>query len=254
MKLTFLGTGTSQGVPVIACECEVCESLDFRDQRLRTSALIETENGKYIIDSGPDFRQQVLRANIKDLDALLFTHEHKDHVAGLDDIRAFNYKTKRDFPIYLEQRVFNQIKQEFYYAFAEKKYPGVPSIVPHIINHKDKFEINGDMFTPISVLHYKLPVIGFKIENTAYVTDANFIADEEKKKLENLDVLVLNALRKEDHISHFTLQQALDLVDELKPKRAYFTHISHQMGLHKKVQDELPENVFIAYDGQEIDI
>lgn len=252
MKLTFLGTGTSQGVPVIACECPVCTSLDYRDQRLRTSVLIETKNGKYVIDSGPDFRQQILRANVKKLDALLFTHEHKDHVAGLDDIRAFNYQTKKDFPIYLEQRVFNQIKQEFYYAFEENKYPGVPSIVPNIINHTDQFSINGDLFTPVSVLHYKLPVIGFKLENVAYVTDANFIAEEEKAKLRNLDVLVLNALRKEKHISHFTLDEALELVKELKPKQAYFTHLSHQMGLHKEIQNELPENVFIAYDGLEV--
>lgn len=253
MRLTFLGTGTSQGVPVIACECEVCRSLDYRDQRLRTSVYIETENGKYVVDSGPDFRTQILRANIKELDALLFTHEHKDHVAGLDDIRAFNYRTKKDFPIYLEQRVFNQIKQEFYYAFAENKYPGVPSIVPHIINHTDDFIIKNDVFTPISVLHYKLPVLGFKIKKLAYVTDANFISEEEKEKLKGLDVLILNALHKKEHISHYNLQQALEIVSELKPKKAYFTHISHQMGLHKNVQNELPENVFLAYDGLVLD-
>lgn len=253
MKLTFLGTGTSQGVPIIACDCPVCGSLDFRDQRLRTSALIETKSGTYIIDSGPDFRQQVLRENLKKLDAIIYTHEHKDHVAGLDDVRAFNYITRKDFPIYMEERVFKQIKNEFFYAFSEVRYPGVPQILPNIINHQDDFKINQDTFTPISVLHHKLPVIGYRIENLAYVTDANYISESEQEKLKNLDVLVLNALRKEDHLSHFTLDQALELIATLKPKRAYLTHLSHQMGTHQAVQKELPEHVFIAYDGLKID-
>lgn len=254
MKFTFLGTGTSQGVPVIGCKCSVCNSVDFRDQRLRTSGMLETDNGKYVFDAGPDFRQQILRERVDALDAILFTHEHKDHTAGLDDVRAFNFITKQDFPIYGENRVLNQIKQEFAYAFAEIKYPGVPQIDPIVINVTDSIVIGKDTFTPVRVLHYKLPVLGFRIEKFAYITDANFISTEEKEKLQDLDVLILNALRKEEHISHFTLDQALELITELKPKKAYLTHLSHQMGLHSEVSLELPENVFIGFDGMQINL
>lgn len=254
MKFTFLGTGTSQGVPVIGCKCSVCNSVDFRDQRLRTSGMLETDNGKYVFDAGPDFRQQILRERVDALDAILFTHEHKDHTAGLDDVRAFNFITKQDFPIYGENRVLNQIKQEFAYAFAEIKYPGVPQIDPIVINDTDSIVIGKDTFTPVRVLHYKLPVLGFRIEKFAYITDANFISTEEKEKLQDLDVLILNALRKEEHISHFTLDQALELITELKPKKAYLTHLSHQMGLHSEVSLELPENVFIGFDGMQINL
>ena len=252
MKFTFLGTGTSQGVPIIGCKCKVCHSLDFKDQRLRTSGLIETETGSYCIDAGPDFRQQMLRERIDHLDAILFTHEHKDHTAGLDDVRAFNYLTKKDFPIYGEERVINQIKKEFAYAFTENPYPGVPLIETHFIKENEIIELNGDQIETIRVLHHKLPVLGFKINNFAYITDANYISESEKEKLKNLDVLVLNALRREEHISHFTLEQALELAQELNPKKTYFTHLSHQMGRHKEVQKELPENVLIAYDGLQI--
>jgi phosphoribosyl 1,2-cyclic phosphate phosphodiesterase len=254
MKFTFLGTGTSQGDPIIGCKCKVCSSIDFKDQRLRTSGLIETKNGSYCIDAGPDFRQQMLRERIDQLDAILFTHEHKDHTAGLDDVRAFNYLTKKDFPIYGEERVINQIKKEFAYAFSENPYPGVPLIETHYINENEVIELKGDKIETIRVLHHKLPVLGFKIDNFAYITDANYISEEEKKKLKNLDVLVLNALRKEEHISHFTLEGALELITELQPKKTYLTHLSHQMGRHADVQKELPEKVFIAYDGLQINL
>jgi phosphoribosyl 1,2-cyclic phosphate phosphodiesterase len=254
MKFTFLGTGTSQGVPIIGCKCSVCNSLDFKDQRLRTSGLIETQNGRYCIDAGPDFRQQMLRERVDRLDAILFTHEHKDHTAGLDDVRAFNYLTKKDFPIYGEERVINQIKKEYAYAFTENPYPGVPLIETHFINENQVIELKGDKIETIRVLHHKLPVLGFKIEKFAYITDANFISEEEKKKLKNLDVLVLNALRREEHISHFTLEEAIALAQELNAKETYFTHLSHQMGRHKEIQKELPENIFIAYDGLQINL
>lgn len=253
MKFTFLGTGTSQGVPVIGCSCKVCKSLDYRDQRLRTSALIETNKGKYAIDAGPDFRQQMLRERVNSLNAILFTHEHKDHTAGLDDVRAFNYITKTDFPIYAEKRVLNQIKQEFAYAFSEIKYPGVPLIEPIEISDNQTINFEADHFETIRVMHHKLPVLGFKIKELAYITDANFISTEEKEKLKNLDVLILNALRREEHISHFTLSQALELVYELKPKKTYLTHLSHQMGKHSEVEKELPDSVYIAYDGLSFD-
>lgn len=252
MRFTFLGTGTSQGVPVIGCTCPVCQSTDYRDQRLRTSGLLETETGIYVFDTGPDFRQQMLRERVQKLDAVLFTHEHKDHTAGLDDVRAFNYLTQKDLPIYGEERVLEQIKTEFAYAFATVKYPGVPQIETINITENTPIIIGKDTFSPIRVLHYKLSVFGFRIKDFAYITDANFIATEEKEKLQDLDVLVLNALRKEDHLSHFTLSQALELIEELKPKKAYLTHLSHQMGKHKEI--ELPENIYIAFDGLKINL
>lgn len=247
-KVTFLGTGTSQGIPMIACDCSVCKSTDERDKRLRVSVHIEVEGKSFIIDTGPDFRQQVLRAGIKRLDAVLFTHEHKDHTAGMDDVRGFNYHQQSAIPMYARAQVIEQLKREFAYAFGENKYPGVPEI--------DVYEIDGQPFTvqgitiqPIFVKHFYLDVLGFRFADFAYVTDANFIAPEEQDKLRNLDVLVINALRKTTHVSHFTLAEALDLIAELKPKQAYITHISHQMGLHAEVIKELPSNVSLAYDG-----
>lgn len=253
MKVTFLGTGTSQGVPVIACDCEVCKSLDFRDNRLRASMHVEYNGSSLVIDSGPDFRQQMLRERIQRLDALIFTHEHKDHTAGMDDVRSFNFKQGEDMPVYGEKRVLEQLKTEFAYAFQEIKYPGVPSIDLHeIIN--EPFQIENVTLTPIRAMHYKLPVFGYRIGDFAYITDANYIAPEEMNKLKGLKVLVLNALQQEDHISHFTLNEALDVVDELKPEMAYFTHMSHRMGLHQDVSVKLPENVSLAYDGLRISV
>lgn len=252
MKITFLGTGTSQGIPVIACECEICKSVDFRNTRLRSSILIEYDNTSIVVDTGPDFRQQMLRNNVKKLDAVLFTHEHKDHVAGLDDIRSFNFKQQKDMPVYARPQVLDRLKEEFSYIFAEHKYPGVPQVKIHAIENKP-FVLEGINIEPVEVMHYKLPVYGYKIGAFAYITDAKTISDSEKEKLKNLDVLVLNALQQKEHISHLTLDEALELVKELKPKMAYFTHISHYLGLHKDVQENLPENVFLAFDGLTID-
>jgi phosphoribosyl 1,2-cyclic phosphate phosphodiesterase len=247
-KVTFLGTGTSQGIPMIACDCTVCKSTDERDKRLRVSIHVEIGGKSFIIDTGPDFRQQVLRAGIKRLDAVLYTHEHKDHTAGMDDVRGFNYHQQATIPLYARAQVIAQLKREFAYAFGENKYPGAPEI--------DVYEIDGTPFTvqgidiqPIFVKHYYLDVLGFRFGNFAYVTDANAIAPEEQDKLRNLDVLVINALRKTTHVSHFTLSEALELIADLQPKKAYITHISHQMGLHEAVNKELPPNVSLAHDG-----
>ncbi|WP_291720925.1 MBL fold metallo-hydrolase [Bernardetia sp.] len=258
MKITFLGTGTSQGVPVIACNCEVCNSLDYRDKRLRVSIHIEVENKEgeeksFIIDTGADFRQQCLRERITKLDAVLYTHQHKDHTAGMDEVRSFNFVQQKDMPIYARQPVLEQLKREFAYIFAEYKYPGVPSVETHSIEN-ETFEIEGVTITPIDVLHYKLPVFGFRIGDFTYITDVNFISDQELEKVKGTKILVLGALQKEQHISHFTLQEALDVIEKLQPQKAYLTHISHKMGLHKEVSEELPANVEIAYDGLQIKI
>lgn len=251
MKITFLGTGTSQGVPVIGCECEVCSSIDFQDKRLRTSIHIETENLSLVIDTGPDFRQQMLRERVKKLDAVLYTHAHKDHTAGMDDIRSYNFKQKVDMPIYATADVITQLKQEFSYVFAEKKYPGIPQVVVNeIINQP--FKIKELTINPILVMHYKLPVFGFRIHDFTYITDANYISDEEKEKIKGSKILVLNALQKEQHISHFSLAQALDLIEEIAPEQAYLTHISHRLGKHRHVKNELPDNVQLAFDGLKV--
>jgi phosphoribosyl 1,2-cyclic phosphate phosphodiesterase len=251
IKVTFLGTGTSQGVPLIACTCEVCSSKNLQDKRLRSSILVESEKTRLSIDTGPDFRQQLLREKIKHLDAVVFTHEHKDHIAGLDEVRAFNFINKVRMPVYATTRVQNALKREFAYIFADEKYPGIPEIDLYDLEN-DTLQIGDLVVEPINVLHYKLPVKAFKINKFAYVTDANFIPDEEKEKLRNLDVLVLNALRREQHISHFTFKEAIELVKELNPKKAYFTHISHQLGLHNEVNKELPSNIELAFDGLQL--
>ena len=250
MRLTFLGTGTSQGVPVIGCDCEVCSSLDPRDARLRSSVLIEVGDVNLVIDTGPDFRQQMLRERVQRLDAVLFTHEHKDHTAGLDDVRAFNFKHHMDMPIYAEERVITQLRREFAYAFGESKYPGVPRIEPVQID-ETLFKIKGVEVFPIRGYHHKLPVLGFRIGNLAYITDVNRLEQSSLDKLKGLDVLVINALRKEKHISHYTLHEALTVIAELKPSRSYLTHISHLMGAHSGL-DSLPDNVEVAYDGLQI--
>lgn len=253
LKITFLGTGTSQGVPIIACPCSVCQSTDERDKRLRSALLIEIGEQKIVIDAGPDFRQQILRVGLTRLDAILLTHEHVDHLFGLDDIRAFNWIQGHPTDIYAEERVQNAIKRVFNYVFARWKYPGIPQMNLHLIENK-AFTIGPTEVIPVRGFHYKLPVYGFRIGRMAYLTDMNSIPPEEKEKLKGLDVLIVNALRKEDHISHFTLHQALQLIEELQPERAYLTHLSHQMGLHAEVSAELPENVFIASDGLEIEL
>lgn len=253
MLITLLGTGTSSGVPLIGCQCEVCRSLDYRDKRLRVSVHIETKGRSFVIDTGPDFRQQMLREGISHLDAIIFTHQHKDHTAGLDDVRAFNFLQRRDMPVYARTEVLEQLRREFDYVFAEYRYPGIPRLQLHEIAN-EPFEIAGVVFTPIDVLHHRLPVFGFRIGNFAYVTDVNHISKTEQAKLKNLDVLVLGALQLEQHISHFTLQEAIDMVEILHPKMAYFTHISHKMGLHGAVQKELPPNMRLGYDGLKLRI
>jgi len=251
IKMIFLGTGTSQGVPVIACPCEVCASTDAYDKRLRCSALVQVDGKNILIDSGPDFRQQMLRAGISRLDAILFTHGHKDHTAGLDDVRAYNYVQQRPMDIYAEERVQDVLRQEFAYIFAETKYPGVPELNIHTID-ETPFAIDRIAVTPIRALHLRLPVLGFRIGGLAYLTDANSISETEKDKLRGLDCFVVNGLRKKPHISHFSLDEALTLIDDLKPRQAFITHISHQLGLHRKIQAELPANIFLAYDGLEV--
>ncbi len=253
MRITFLGTGTSQGVPIIACPCEVCQSSDPRDKRLRSSIHIQTRDTSLVIDSGPDFRQQMLRAKVLTLDGLIFTHGHKDHTAGFDDIRAFNYVQQRDMEVYCDERVEWVLKKDYDYVFAAEKYPGVPQANLHIIDN-NAFEVNGVKILPIEVLHYKLPVFGFRIGDFTYITDANHISDTEKEKIKGSKVLVLNALRRKEHISHFTLDQAIELARELNCHQTYFTHISHQLGKHQEVIKELPENINLAYDELTIEL
>jgi phosphoribosyl 1,2-cyclic phosphate phosphodiesterase len=247
MKITLLGTGTSQGVPIIGCKCAICQSTDARDKRLRSSVMIETAGLTLVIDSGPDFRQQMLRANVSHLDALLFTHEHKDHIAGLDDIRGFNFIQGEAIDVYASESVQTAIRREFPYIFADHKYPGVPEI--NLLGlDKNAFTIKGLPIQPVEVMHLHLPVLGFRIGDFSYITDANFISAEEKEKIKGSKILVLNALRREKHVSHYNLEEAIELVAELKPEAAYFTHISHQLGLHEAVSLELPPNVHLAYD------
>ena len=253
ITITFLGTGTSQGVPVIACNCDVCQSKDPKDKRLRSSLYIHVNGKNLVIDAGPDFRQQMLAYDFQSLRAILLTHEHVDHIFGLDDIRSFNWKQKQAMDIYAEERVELAIKRVFDYVFATSKYPGIPQMQIHRVENI-KFNIDDIEVLPVRGLHHKLPVYGFRIGDMAYLTDVNHIPETEKHKLQGLKVLVVNALRKEKHISHFNLKQALSLSKELNPGKTYLTHISHAMGLHKMVQDELPDNVFLAYDGLQLDI
>lgn len=253
MKITFLGTGTSQGIPVITCNCDVCQSGDEKDKRLRTSVLIETESTNIVIDTGPDFRQQMLREKVKKLDAVMFTHEHKDHISGLDDIRSYNYVQQKPMDVYAQHRVLEALKQEFSYVFSEYKYPGIPKVILHEIN-TNAFKINDVKITPIPVIHLKLPILGYRIGNFGYITDANFIPEESKALLKGLDVLVINALRIKKHISHFNLTEALAVVDELKPQKAFLTHISHYLGKHEEILKMVPRGVEPAYDGLVISI
>lgn len=253
MKVTFLGTGTSQGVPVIGCTCEVCSSLDFRNKRLRASITIAIGNQTFVVDTGPDFRQQMLRERINRLDAVLLTHAHRDHTAGLDDVRAYNFLHKMDMPVYGTQQVLDQIRIEFAYAFAEQYYPGIPRFALRLVDN-EPFQVNGIDIIPLHVLHLRLPVMGFRIGDFSYITDAKFIPEETMQRLKGTKTLVLNALQKEEHISHFNLKEAIEMVERIKPHRAYFTHISHKLGLHGKVSDELPENISLAYDGLQLSL
>ena len=251
MKITLLGTGTSQGVPVIACGCAVCTSLNPKDKRLRCSVLLTVDDKNYVIDTGPDFRQQMLRANVQSLEAVVYTHEHKDHIAGMDDVRAFNFKQKRDMEVYCNDHVEKALRREFYYVFNDNPYPGIPKVNINPIENS-AFKIDNVLFKPIQVMHYKMPVFGFRIGDFSYITDAKTVAPEEREKLKGTKVLIVNALRKEEHISHFNLEQALAFIEEIGPEKAYLTHISHLMGKHDEVEKSLPSNVRIAHDGMEI--
>lgn len=252
MKITILGSGTSQGVPVIACNCDVCMSSDPKDKRLRASVMITIEGHNYVIDTGPDFRQQMLVNNVASLRGVLYTHEHKDHLAGMDDIRAFNYAERRDMEIYCTEQVEKALLREYYYVFESIKYPGVPAVNINRIENKPFKLHEGIEVLPIEVYHYKMPVMGFRIGDFTYITDAKSISREEEKKVLGSKVLIINALRLAEHISHFNLEEALDFISRVKPERAYITHISHLFARHVDIVEMLPESVYPAYDGQTI--
>ena len=253
MKVILLGSGTSQGVPVIACQCDVCKSENQRDKRLRSSILIEDGETTLVVDTGPDFRQQMLTNNVTKLTAVLFTHEHKDHTAGLDDVRSFNFAQKKPMDVYAEERVQESLKREFLYAFNESPYPGVPSINLKLLENKP-FVVENTRIIPVRLMHYKLPIFGFRIGDFAYLTDVKTIPEAELGKLTNLKILIITTLRKEPHISHMNLEEALETIKLLKPQKAYLTHISHVFGFHDKINTELPANVELAYDGLTINL
>ncbi len=253
LKITFLGTGTSTGIPMIGCTCAVCTSSDKKDKRLRTSILVQSSSTTIVVDTTPDFRYQMLRINNTKLDAVLFTHPHKDHIAGLDDVRAYNFFQQKPMNVYANALTSEGLKREFAYVFADKKYPGIPEINLHTID-ETPFVIGDIPVKPFTVWHHKMPVYGFKFKDFTYITDANKIDEPVKNLIKNSKVLVLNALRNEQHLSHFTLQEAISLVQELKIPKAYFIHISHQLGLHKEVGKNLPEGIHLAYDGLTLNI
>jgi len=251
LTVTFLGTGTSQGIPMIASKDSVCLSKDFKDKRLRSSVLISWDDFNFVIDCGPDVRQQMLRENVQSLNGVFFTHEHSDHTAGIDDLRPFCYQIG-EMPIYLNLKTLHNLEQRFDYIFTKiNRYPGAPSVMPFIVENSP-FKVSGLKVIPIEVLHGNLPVMGYRFQDFAYLTDVKTIANSEKEKLKNLQVLVVNALRIDPHPTHFNLQDALDFVSEIQPKKAYFTHISHKLGFHEEISEKLPENVFLAFDGLKI--
>lgn len=253
MKITFLGTGTSQGIPMIANNHPVCLSDDPKDKRLRSSVMVSWDNKNYVVDCGPDFRQQMLRENVQNINGVLYTHEHSDHTAGMDDLRPFCYQMG-EVSIYLDKRTLVSLQKRFEYIFATKnRYPGAPKVMPHLIDDTS-FYLDGVEVTPIEVLHGKLPVTCYRFNNIAYLTDVKTMATSEKEKLKDLDVLIVNALRIEEHPTHFNLQEALGFVEEIQPERAYFSHISHRLGFHHEIEKQLPENVSLAYDGLVIEV
>ncbi|HFX17625.1 MAG TPA: MBL fold metallo-hydrolase [Flavobacteriales bacterium] len=250
MKIHFLGTGTSQGVPVIGCHCPVCQSTNEKDKRLRTSVMLEWNDVRYVIDCGPDFRTQMLQENVETIDGILFTHEHADHIAGLDDIRPLYFRAKKPMPIYGLPRVINDLKRRFEYIFTtENRYPGAPEVAVHLLEPHQKIVLGGKTVEALPVLHGQLPILGYKIENLAYITDAKTLPDSTIEALKNLDLLVINALHHRPHKTHLNLEEALALISRLQPKQAILTHMSHHMGLHEDIDKTLPKHVSLAYDG-----
>lgn len=249
MKVTFLGTGTSQGVPLIGCHCDVCTSTDKRDNRLRCSVWIQTPEASVVVDSGPDFRYQMLRAGVHHLDAIVYTHGHKDHVAGMDDVRAYNFFSNKPVELYATEETQQTLKREFSYVFSGDNYPGIPKVNLTTINANESFSINGLTFTPILVKHMYMNVLGFRIGDFTYITDANYISPEEADKITGSKVLVLNALRHAKHPSHYTLDEAIEVAKSSGVEDTYFTHISHQLGKHSEIEHQLPEGIHLSYDG-----
>ena len=254
IKITFLGTGTSQGIPVIGSDHPVSFSSDPKDKRLRSSILIEYKDFNFVIDCGPDFRQQMLKTNCRKLDAIIFTHEHADHTTGIDDVRPYFFRQGK-IPIYLHERVLNSLHNRFAYIFDPKqKYPGAPDFEVNLITKENDFQILGLNIIPIEAVHYKLPVLGFRLGKFAYLTDVKTISDKEMLKLNGLDTLVINALRYESHPSHLNIEEALEIIDQVKPKQTFFTHISHNMGFHQEVCSSLPKSVSLAFDGLVLEV
>lgn len=252
LKITFLGTGTSTGVPMIASNHPVALSNNSKDKRLRSSILVSWKNFNYVVDCGPDFRQQMMREQITLINGILFTHEHADHIAGLDEIRPYCFQIG-PLPIYSTQRVLNVLQKRYDYIFeTENRYPSAPSVAPTIISHHENFELGGVIITPVEVMHGNLPILGYRFNDIAYITDIKTISTKEKQKLKNLEVLIVTGLRKEPHNTHFNLEEALSFINEIQPKKAYLTHISELLGFHDEVEKELPDNVFLAYDGLKI--
>lgn len=249
LSITFLGTGTSTGVPMIASTHPVAKSNDVRDKRLRSSIMVSWDDNNYIVDCGPDFRQQILRENVQSINGILFTHEHADHIAGFDDIRAFSFKMGK-VPIYLNERVLNCLQKRYEYVFqTENRYPSAPNVHPIVISHHQNINLNGLEVIPLEVMHGTLPILGFRFNDIAYITDIKSMSDKEKLKLKNLDTLIITGLRKEPHATHFNLEESLAFIEEIQPTKTYLTHISELLGFHAEVEKELPDNIFLAYDG-----
>lgn len=254
MKLTFLGTGTSQGIPVIGCDCEVCLSTDPQDKRLRTAAFVELGDANIVIDVGPDFRQQMLSNNVREVEAVLLTHEHNDHIIGMDDVRPFNFRFRRDMPVYCSEQVQRSLKKRFSYAFDEDPYPGAPRFQLKTIKASEVFKIGEQEILPIQVMHASMPVLGFRFGSLTYLTDAKTISELAYQQLEGTEVLILNALRKEEHHSHLSLDQALEVIARIQPKQAYLIHMSHRLGLAADINKNLPKGVSLAYDGLTVEV